>query len=457
MGRHAGSPSTAGGYGAHAPDPCGDVQAVGWARPARQGRRRRRAAAPVVRRDDPARHRAGPHPRQGGGDHRRRAVTAALGRGREHLRRRGGAGVATSRGRRGARRSAPGAPPSRATAAPPTSGPPLRFARAGLRRDPRTGEARTTNDGQRVRARRHIPPRDRRRAPRSAATGGSRRATTVVDCPAYLGCESVPAPYEQYGSTPVDYGNHDLAEPARRRPADRLHRHPRHRGHLGRRRSSWSRTRPTSAGTTRCGRPTATIAQHVDPKDVGWHAGNWYVNMHSIGIEHEGFAAAGRDLVHRVDVPELGGAGALPRRTSTASRSTGPTSSATTRCPGITPANVAGMHWDPGPYWDWEHYMTPARRTPIPADRHAHERRRDGRARASPTTSSRSPAATPTGRRLPGAGHELRLPAHAAVRRRRRWSPTSGCTRRVAVDHRGLRHRRPGRRGPEARGRPALG
>jgi hypothetical protein len=25
--------------------------------------------------------------------------------------------------------------------------------------------------------------------------------------------------------------------------------------------------------------------------------------------------------------------------------------------PGILPANVAGMHWDPGPYWDWEHYF----------------------------------------------------------------------------------------------------
>ncbi|MEJ7690927.1 MAG: hypothetical protein WKF76_11120 [Nocardioidaceae bacterium] len=25
--------------------------------------------------------------------------------------------------------------------------------------------------------------------------------------------------------------------------------------------------------------------------------------------------------------------------------------------PGILPANVRGMHWDPGPYWNWEHYM----------------------------------------------------------------------------------------------------
>ena len=35
------------------------------------------------------------------------------------------------------------------------------------------------------------------------------------------------------------------------------------------------------------------IAQHVKAKDVGWHAGNWYVNAKSIGLEHEGFAAQG--------------------------------------------------------------------------------------------------------------------------------------------------------------------
>ncbi|CAM5701082.1 N-acetylmuramoyl-L-alanine amidase OS=Streptomyces alboniger OX=132473 GN=CP975_32770 PE=4 SV=1 [Streptomyces alboniger] len=33
------------------------------------------------------------------------------------------------------------------------------------------------------------------------------------------------------------------------------------------------------------------IAQHVKAKDVAWHAGNWYVNAKSIGLEHEGFLA----------------------------------------------------------------------------------------------------------------------------------------------------------------------
>ena len=31
----------------------------------------------------------------------------------------------------------------------------------------------------------------------------------------------------------------------------------------------------------------------VPTKDIAWHAGNWYVNMHSVGIENEGFALQG--------------------------------------------------------------------------------------------------------------------------------------------------------------------
>jgi hypothetical protein len=38
--------------------------------------------------------------------------------------------------------------------------------------------------------------------------------------------------------------------------------------------------------------------------------------------------------------------------------------------PGITPANVVGMHWHPEPYWDWEHCMSLLGH-PISGDRHA--------------------------------------------------------------------------------------
>ncbi|HYU83266.1 MAG TPA: N-acetylmuramoyl-L-alanine amidase, partial [Kribbellaceae bacterium] len=110
---------------------------------------------------------------------------------------------------------------------------------------------------------------------------------------------------------------------------------------------SWNYTMRSSDGM---------IWQHLKPNDVGWHAGNWYVNMHSIGIEREGFAAQGatwytealyrnsaklvRHLAAEYDVP-LDRAHIIGHD----------------KVPGPTPSRVRGMHWDPGPYWDWEHYF----------------------------------------------------------------------------------------------------
>jgi hypothetical protein len=89
--------------------------------------------------------------------------------------------------------------------------------------------------------------------------------------------------------------------------------------------------------------------------------------MHSIGLEHEGFAATGaawyteslyqnsatlvRHLSQEYGIP-LDRAHVIGHD----------------QVPGILPANVAGMHWDPGPYWDWEHYFD-LLHAPITADR----------------------------------------------------------------------------------------
>ena len=98
------------------------------------------------------------------------------------------------------------------------------------------------------------------------------------------------------------------------------------------------------------------MAQHVPTHDVAWHAGNWYVNTHSIGIEHEGFAATGatwyseslyrssaklvRYLAKKYDIP-MDRAHIIGHD----------------QVPGTVPSTVASMHWDPGPYWDWQHYF----------------------------------------------------------------------------------------------------
>ncbi|WP_245601795.1 N-acetylmuramoyl-L-alanine amidase [Hamadaea tsunoensis] len=174
-----------------------------------------------------------------------------------------------------------------------------------------------------------------------------------LECPVNLDCEWIPAPYEQYGPGAGDYGNHDLGN----RPAQQkieyivihdtegtypgvinLVQDPTYLG--------WHYTIRSNDGH---------IAQHIKAKDVGWHAGNWYVNAKSIGIEHEGFAAKGtwyteamyrtssklvRYLALRLGIP-------LDRQHIIGHDNV----------PGTTPSTVAGMHWDPGPYWDWSHYM----------------------------------------------------------------------------------------------------
>src|SRR5262249_22066662 len=98
------------------------------------------------------------------------------------------------------------------------------------------------------------------------------------------------------------------------------------------------------------------IVETVPPANVAYHAGNWYVNSHSIGIEHEGRAVEGatwygeqlyqasaklvRYLALRYGVP-LDRAHVIGHD----------------NIPGQTPATQTRMHWDPGPFWDWTHFM----------------------------------------------------------------------------------------------------
>ena len=226
----------------------------------------------------------------------------------------------------------------------------LRFARQ-VYQVIREGAARTTNDGDRVVLRSNTSARVDRAAVASLGmpvTGGR------PDCPAGLGCEWLPAPYKHYGKAPGAYGNHDLANRQQDMDIDYIVIHDTE--------ATWDTTLqlvndPTYVSWHYSLRSVdGHIAQHVDNTDVAWHAGNWYVNMHSIGLEHEGFAASGASwyteslyqdsaklvvhLAQKYGVP-LDRAHVIGHD----------------QVPGILPANVAGMHWDPGPYWDWEHYF----------------------------------------------------------------------------------------------------
>ncbi|WP_422772410.1 N-acetylmuramoyl-L-alanine amidase [Plantactinospora sp. WMMC1484] len=226
------------------------------------------------------------------------------------------------------------------------------------------GATRTTDDGHRISlaARPGIVPQrswlDRLGLPGRPRPDG-------LECPRDISCEWIPAPYEAFGDG--DYGNHDLSDRPARQKVEYIVIHDTEGSYDTTLRLvqdptyvSWHYTLRSADGH---------IAQHVRGADVAWHAGNWYVNAKAIGLEHEGFAAQGtwyteamyrtsaklvRYLADRYDIP-------LDRDHIIGHDNV----------PGILPANVRGMHWDPGPYWDWSHYFdllrAPFRGIGIPA------------------------------------------------------------------------------------------
>jgi hypothetical protein len=213
----------------------------------------------------------------------------------------------------------------------------------------RTGADRVTDDGQHVRL-----PADPGVRP---ATGqldrlGLRTAdTTGVECPPGLACESVPAPYQDLGGG--NYGNHDLADRPNDQSVDYIVIHDTE--------ASWDETLklvqdPNYVSWHYTVRSAdGQVAQHVPTKDVAWHAGNWYVNAHAIGIEHEGYGANGAwytEAMYRSSAKLVRYLAARYRIPLDRQHIIGHDN-----VPGTTPASIPGMHWDPGPYWDWTHYF----------------------------------------------------------------------------------------------------
>lgn len=211
-------------------------------------------------------------------------------------------------------------------------------------------------------------------APSAAGSQHLRNASqTGAGCPNGLACRVVPAAYQQNSADPGDYGNYDLAT----RPDDGLavryvvvH-------------DTEVEYDPTVALFQN---PLAYVSAHyvirssdgqvtqmVPTRDVAWHAGNWWVNTHAVGIENEGFATQGnlwytnqmyrsmarltRYLADRYDIP-------LDREHIIGHD----------QVPGPTTVFQPGMHWDPGPYFDWAHFMAlvGAPITPSGGDRSGH-------------------------------------------------------------------------------------
>ncbi|MEV6408754.1 N-acetylmuramoyl-L-alanine amidase [Streptomyces bobili] len=214
----------------------------------------------------------------------------------------------------------------------------------------RGGEERTTDAGQLVAlpARPGLAPDKgqlRRTGLRTASAAGT-------ECPGSVSCEWIPAPYEQFGDN--DYGNHDLGDRPAAQSIKYIVVHDTEGGWEGvldlvqdPTYVSWQYSLRSTDGH---------IAQHVKAKDVAWHAGNWYINSKSIGLEHEGFLAFPdswyTEAMYRSSarlVAYLAEKYGIPLdRQHILGHDT---------VPGPTASTVPGMHTDPGPYWDWRHYF----------------------------------------------------------------------------------------------------
>ncbi|MBO8187846.1 N-acetylmuramoyl-L-alanine amidase [Streptomyces spirodelae] len=215
----------------------------------------------------------------------------------------------------------------------------------------REGERRTTDTGESVTLR----ATPKLRVP--AAADRARHADSRAECPRSVDCEWYPAPYEKWTDSngEEDYGNHDKARRPRSQKIDYIVVHDTEGSYettldlvTNPKYVSWNYTLRSSDGH---------VAQHVRNKDAAWHAGNWYVNSKSVGLEHEGFltdpdawyteamyrssARLVKYLAKRYDIP-------LDRQHILGHDNV----------PGPTASSIRGMHTDPGPYWDWQHYFT---------------------------------------------------------------------------------------------------
>ena len=222
----------------------------------------------------------------------------------------------------------------------------------------REGKSRTTLDGQTVTltAENVTPNRDTAARLSLRTSDVATAGVNDIECPQGMSCDFIPAAYARNLPSPTSYGNYDLA----RRPSDGLDIKyiVIHDTEVNYNTTLSIFTNPRSAASSHyLVRSTdGHTTQLVPTAHVAWHGGNWYVNAHSVGIEHEGVAIQGaawyneqlyhssarlvRYLAKRFNVP-------LDRNHIVGHDN----------IPGTSNTNQGGMHWDPGPFWDWTYYM----------------------------------------------------------------------------------------------------
>jgi N-acetylmuramoyl-L-alanine amidase len=177
------------------------------------------------------------------------------------------------------------------------------------------------------------------------------------ECPVGLVCRFVPAAYAQTDpADPNAYGNYDRAE--RPNDGDEIRYiviHDTEETYD----SAIAKFQDLQHGASAhyvIRSSDGQVTQLVHTKNIAFHAGNYWFNMHSLGIEHEGVMVDGarwyteemyrasarlvRYLAARYHIP-------LDRDHILGHE----------ELPVATPDRVAAMHYHPGPYWNWAHYF----------------------------------------------------------------------------------------------------
>ncbi|MGI5138382.1 MULTISPECIES: N-acetylmuramoyl-L-alanine amidase [unclassified Streptomyces] len=189
----------------------------------------------------------------------------------------------------------------------------------------------------------------------SFTTGAT--ATQAPECPSTLACTFTPAAYALNSSSDQsDYGNYDLAN--RPTDGDAVNTIVIHDTESTAASAINSFQQPsTYASAHYVVGADGSVTQMVPTKDIAWHAGNKYVNDHSIGIEHEGYAldygSWYTEQEYQSSVALVGYLAkqfGIPLDREHIIGHDG--------VPGPLSAYYEGMHWDPGPWWNWSHYLT---------------------------------------------------------------------------------------------------
>jgi N-acetyl-anhydromuramyl-L-alanine amidase AmpD len=185
-------------------------------------------------------------------------------------------------------------------------------------------------------------------APAHAEPGGRGNDGGDADRPHQAGPESAMSDYKAAKWLSASKSNYTNADRPKSESINKVVVHTTQGSYEGTK--SWFRNSKSEVSTHYVIRSSdGEITQMVHEEDIAWHAGNWDVNKHSIGIEHEGYvdkpskwytkqmyessAKLVRSICDRYDIPmdrkHIVGHSEVPKAT----------------------------HTDPGKGWDWDKYM----------------------------------------------------------------------------------------------------